>query len=135
MKCKFCNEEMPERGNFCPICGGDNSFEPETVYIDPDDLVMEVEELVEEEGEAEILVTPDESEETEEMHFEPSPQLKRARLTSAIFGCVAALTVLALVLFAGIKGEGQVRRVSAYAYQLDATRPAGAPIDLSFLRS
>ena len=105
MKCKFCNEEMPERGNFCPICGGDNSFEPEAVYIDPDDLVMEVEELVEEEGEAEILVTPDMSEETEEMHFEPSPKLKKARLTSAIFGCVAALTVLALVLFAGIKGS------------------------------
>ena len=37
-------------------------------------------------------------------------------------------------LFAGIKGEGQVRRVSAYAYHLDATLREGAPIDLSFLR-
>ena len=23
MKCKFCNEELPERGVFCPICGMD----------------------------------------------------------------------------------------------------------------
>ena len=23
MKCKFCNEELPERGDFCPICGMD----------------------------------------------------------------------------------------------------------------
>ena len=37
-------------------------------------------------------------------------------------------------LFAGIKGEGQVRRVSAYAYHLDATLREGAPIDVSFLR-
>lgn len=38
-------------------------------------------------------------------------------------------------LFAGVQGEGQVRRVSHYAYYLDPTLPEGAPIDLSFLRS
>lgn len=36
-------------------------------------------------------------------------------------------------LFAGITGAGQVKRVSAYAYFLDPTAPAGDPIDLSFL--
>ena len=39
MKCKYCSEEMPERGNFCPICGGDNSLEPE-IIIDPDELTF-----------------------------------------------------------------------------------------------
>jgi len=37
-------------------------------------------------------------------------------------------------LFAGITGEGQIKRVSSYAYLLDPGAPAGAPIDLSFLR-
>lgn len=34
-------------------------------------------------------------------------------------------------LFAGVTGEGQLTRVSAYAYLLDPTAPAGAPADLS----
>lgn len=38
-------------------------------------------------------------------------------------------------LLAGIEGAGQVKRVSSYAYHLDASRDAGAPMDLSFLRS
>lgn len=37
-------------------------------------------------------------------------------------------------LLRGIEGEGQVRRVSSYAYLLDASREAGKPADLSFLR-
>ena len=36
-------------------------------------------------------------------------------------------------LFAGIEGEGQLKRTSAYAYFLDPTAPAGASVDLSFL--
>ncbi len=36
-------------------------------------------------------------------------------------------------LLAGIGGEGQLRRTSAYAYFLDPTAPAGAPVDISFL--
>ena len=38
-------------------------------------------------------------------------------------------------LLAGIEGAGQIKRVSSYAYHLDASRDAGAPMDLSFLRS
>ena len=35
----------------------------------------------------------------------------------------------------GIEGMGQVKRVSAYAYYVDATLPRGKAADLSFLRS
>ena len=116
MKCKYCSEEMPERGNFCPICGGDNSLEPE-IIIDPDELTfgeeeltaeelaMEVEELVDEEGEAVVCVTPDEDEMVEDEPMEPSPELKKARFVAALTGCVAALAILAVVLFAGISGS------------------------------
>ena len=38
-------------------------------------------------------------------------------------------------LFAGIEGAGQVKRVSAYAYMLDPSLPAGEAMDLSFLTS
>ena len=38
-------------------------------------------------------------------------------------------------LFAGIEGAGQVKRVSAYAYMLDPSVPAGEAMDLSFLTS
>ena len=84
MKCKYCNEEMPERGNFCPICGGDNSVEPE-IIIDPEELTFgeeeqtlceeeltaealaeEMEQIVDEEGEAVVRVTPDEDEMVED---------------------------------------------------------------------
>lgn len=105
MKCKFCKVLVPEGSKVCPICGGDNSFEPEAIIIDPDDLVMEVENVLEEEGEAEILVTPEETEQEEQVHFEPSPRLKRARFVSAMCGCIAGLAVLAVVLFAGISGS------------------------------
>jgi len=38
-------------------------------------------------------------------------------------------------LLAGIEGEGQLKRVSAYAYMLDPSLPAGEAADLSFLTS
>lgn len=114
MKCKYCNEELPARGNFCPICGGDNSPEividpEELVFGDeempPEELVLEVDELVEEEGEAVIHVTPDQTEEVDDEPVEPSPELKKARFIAAMSGCIAALAVLAVVLFAGISGN------------------------------
>lgn len=123
MKCKYCNEEMPERGNFCPICGGDNNAEPE-IIIDPEELTFgeeeqtfceeeltaeelaeEMEQIVDEEGEAVVRVTPDEDEMAEDEPMEPSPELKRARFVAAMTGCVAALAILAVVLFAGISGS------------------------------
>ena len=104
MKCKFCNEEMPERGNFCPICGGDNSVQAEEILIDPDGLIIESDEEMDE---ANQLF--EEAEETAEEEFEepagPSPALKKARLVSAFTGCVAALAILGIVLFAGISGN------------------------------
>lgn len=95
MKCKYCNEEMPERGNFCPICGGDNGFEPE-IIIDPDDLMLEMDEMPEH--------TDAQANPVREEPLEASPALKRARLISVITGCIAGLAVLAVVLFAGISG-------------------------------
>lgn len=69
MKCKFCGEEMPDNGKFCPYCGVDNdldeipeqSSEPDTAKVDA--------------------------------------KLKGWRLTAAISGCVAIMAVLALALF------------------------------------
>ena len=103
MKCKYCNEEMPEKGNFCPICGGDNSLEPE-IIIDPEELIFDEAELPADEMIADAE-EPVEEEPMEEEHFEPSPALKRARLMSGITGCIAVLGVLAVVLFAGISGS------------------------------
>ncbi|MBE6977437.1 MAG: hypothetical protein E7438_02180 [Ruminococcaceae bacterium] len=136
MKCKFCNEELSLKGNFCPVCGGNNSAEQEAIVIDPEDLVFETDQILQEEGEVVIQVTPhrqdpqfdgeewddealdgeefddeefdDEETEDEEPAEEPvgpSAELKRARFVSALCGCVAALAVLAVVLFAGISGN------------------------------
>lgn len=116
MKCKFCNEEMPERGSFCPICGGDNSVEAE-IIIEPEDLVfgedemtaeglvIDGEALPEEAGEMMDEEAFKQEEEMVEEPLEPSPELKRARFISAMTGCVAALAILAVVLFAGISGS------------------------------
>ena len=118
MKCKYCNEEMPERGHFCPICGGDNSMEPEEIVITPEELLHAVDEVAEKEtvqlmdGEefdeefGEMLEDEDEFEDDEDFedeedyYAEPSPKLKRARFLAGLTGCVATLTLLAVVLFA-----------------------------------
>ena len=101
MKCKYCNEEMPEKGNFCPICGGDNgdnSLEP-GIVIDPEELIFDEADLPADE------MTVSAEEPMEEAHYEPSPALKRARLMTGITGCIAVLGILAVVLFMGISGS------------------------------
>ena len=67
MKCKYCNEEMPEKGSFCPMCGGDNSLETEDILeeieLDPEELGLNMEELDEDN---ETYEEYDEEEEKEE---------------------------------------------------------------------
>lgn len=88
MKCKFCGEEMSERGNFCPMCGKDNSLvAEEELIIDPS--VADAEEC------AEV---------TEDVVEEILPQTQKAKRTAIITGCIAALAVLALVLFLCLRG-------------------------------
>ena len=138
MKCKYCNEEMPERGHFCPICGGDNSMEPEEIVITPEELLHAVDEVAEKEtvqlmdGEefdeefGEMLEDEDEFEDDEDFeddeefedeedyYAEPSPKLKRARFLAGLTGCVATLTLLAVVLFAGISGGWDVKSMFSW---------------------
>ena len=98
MKCKFCGEEMPERGNFCPLCGRDNSQE-ET----PAEETVLVEEKLADEPSVEIV--PPETQLPEESAEQMlAPEVKKMKRTAAISGCVAALAVLALLLFFGIRG-------------------------------
>ncbi len=101
MKCKFCGEELPERGNFCPICGRDNTLaealeEEQAVQA----MAEETEQVVE-------IVPPEdwpfEPEQSEEMET-AVPEVKKMKRIAIISGCVALLAVLALVLFLGIRG-------------------------------
>lgn len=88
MKCKFCGEEMPDNGRFCPYCGMDNSVE---VVID--------EHVVEN--------TPQPTQPAQTPAEETAvPDVKKAKRMAAISGCIAVMAVLALVLFWGIKGFG-----------------------------
>ena len=91
MKCKFCGEEMPDNGKFCPYCGIDNSQEEVVV----DDQIVEETTLKEE--------IPSQLPEEED---QPVANVKKAKRFAAISGCIAVLAVLALVLFWGIKGVG-----------------------------
>ena len=92
MKCKFCGEEMPERGNFCPMCGKDNSLEvEEELIIDPS---------VADESAAEQTC----DEVAEDVAEQILPQAQKAKRTAIITGCIAALAVLALVLFLSLRG-------------------------------
>ncbi len=94
MKCKFCGEEMPDNGKFCPYCGLDNTQE---IVID---------EEVEIDGEAaEVNAAIDT--ETQQPEQNTASGVKKARRTAAISGCIALMAVLALVLFWGIKGVGE----------------------------
>lgn len=93
MKCKFCGEEMPDNGKFCPYCGLDNTQE---IVID---------EEVEIDGEAaEMNAMPDTQ--TQQPEQSTDSGVKKAKRTMAISGCIALMAVLALVLFWGIKGVG-----------------------------
>ena len=100
MKCKFCGEEMPERGNFCPICGKDNSFEEPAA-----EGILE-EEVIFPEDTIEIAAPETDIFEDQEQQVEETltPEVKKMKRTAAISGCVALLAVLALVLFFGIRG-------------------------------
>lgn len=72
MNCKFCGEEMPDDGKFCPYCGLDNQSDaPESAQPCPEDEPQE-----------------------------KAVNLKGWRLATAISGCVAVMAVLALLLFA-----------------------------------
>lgn len=92
MNCKYCGEPMPERGTFCPVCGKDNAL-PEQEELILDESV----EIVPPETE-----TPDTMEQAEETL---APEVKKLKRGAAIAGCIAALAVLALVLFFCIRGN------------------------------
>lgn len=103
MKCKFCGDELPERGNFCPICGKDNSLEEDTPQPVVE-IVMPEEMLFEEQPEEETASV--------------LPEVKKMKRTAAISGCIAVLAVLGLLLFFGIRGgfssDGKGRDVSGW---------------------
>ncbi len=91
MNCKFCGEPMPPRGTFCPVCGRDNAAENEEQILD------ESVEIVPPETQA-----PDVMEQAEEAL---APEVKKVKRTAVLAGCIAALAVLALVLFFAIRGD------------------------------
>ncbi len=92
MKCKFCGEELPERGNFCPVCGRDNSPEEENLSQPTEEIVLQ---------EEEFDVEPEQQDEVEAA----LPEINKMKRTAIISGCIAVLAVLALVLFFGIRSS------------------------------
>ena len=110
MKCKFCNEELPERGTFCPICGMDQRkmLMEDAQMVDGEPEAIEME-LAEEELIAQALeFTPEEVDGEEEMPIDVPSPVKKAKRVALFTGCLAALAVLALVLFMGIRGGWDV---------------------------
>ena len=113
MKCKFCNEELPERGTFCPICGMDQRkmLMEDAQMVDGEPEAIEME-LTEEDLIAQALeFTPEDEQppvEVPEQAIEEPSQLKKAKRVALFTGCIAALAVLALVLFMGIRGGWDV---------------------------
>ncbi len=101
MKCKFCQAEMPDDGVFCPYCGKSNLEQPQ-------ETAEAVEALVEEEGEAVLVVEPDVpvEEESQVEEAAASPQLRKMKRMAVFSGCLAVLAVLATVLYFGITGGG-----------------------------
>ncbi len=100
MKCKFCQAEMPEDAPFCPYCGKDNR----------EDLAEAVEEAVELEGQATVVVADQEPQEEAVSEVEEvieSPQVKRMKGFAILSGCLAVLALLGTVLFFGIRGSGE----------------------------
>ena len=109
MKCKYCNEEMAEKGTFCPVCGKNNVLDSEEVIVTDEEILLAVDELAaeetdlcEDEFDEELDEEFEDEEEIEEKRSEVSPTLKRARFMSAMTGCIATLAVLGVILFAGI---------------------------------
>lgn len=101
MNCRFCNEELPERGDFCPVCGRNQRVSlDETAPSQLGELGIDEEELM---AQAMEFVS-EEPEQAEEKAVEVPDQLKKAKRLALFSGCIAALAVLALVLFMGIRG-------------------------------
>lgn len=122
MKCKFCGEELPERGNFCPVCGRDNSegnkysmspgdTEPGYGYVPSrdigvNDILDDFAPICENVVNDDVEIVPPETEIPEEPVDETlAPQVKKIKRNAAISGCIAVLAVLALLLFFGIRGS------------------------------
>ena len=114
MKCKFCNEDMPERGDFCPICGMDQRKmlmeDAQMVDGEPESIDLE---LTEDELIAQALeYDPNELEkrvDAEDAPGQVTGEVRSAKRMALFTGCVAALAVLALVLFMGIRGGWDVK--------------------------
>ncbi len=109
---------MPDDGVFCPYCGRNNQEEPVVESIE--DVAAAVEKAMETDGEA-VVVVPEEAQEqsaegsveseilkesTPEEEAQSSAQIKKMKRTAIISGCIAALAVLATVLFFGITKGG-----------------------------
>ena len=132
MKCKFCNEDLPERGDFCPICGMDQRKmlmeDAQMVDGEPESIDLE---LTEDELIAQALeYNPEETAEEEPAAQEDVPgqitgEIRSAKRLALFTGCIAALAVLALVLFMGIRGgwdvsswfDWQIFRENTIAYK------------------
>lgn len=110
MNCRFCNEELPEKGYFCPVCGMDQrSGDMPELETDPELTEFEFETDPEAE-ETVIEETPETDEEaSEEETAESSKELKKSKRIAAITGCIAVLAILATVLFMGIRGGWDVK--------------------------
>ena len=104
MNCKFCNEVLPEKGYFCPVCGRDQREEL------VEELELEIEAEVEQEDwENELTADEDVEENFEEEFFEKEAPLQKSKRIAAITGCIAVLAILATVLFMGIRGGWDVK--------------------------
>ena len=114
MKCKFCNEELPERGDFCPICGMDQRKmlmeDAQMVDGEPESIELELteEDLIEQALAYDYAEEEETAAETNETAEEVPDSVKKAKRVALFTGCIAALAVLALVLFMGIQGGWNV---------------------------
>ncbi len=101
MKCKYCQAEMPEDARFCPYCGESRVEEPTF------DTAAEAERVLQEEGEAVIIVSDEEPAEEMDSQVEEavaSPQVKKMKRMALMSGCLAALALLGTVLFFAVRG-------------------------------
>ncbi len=107
MKCKYCQAEMPDDGVFCPYCGKSNAF----------DAAAQVEQILEEEGEATVIVHPEELQEEENVVQEAaaSPEIKKMKRMALMSGCFAVLAILGTVLFFAIRGGFDFGSLFAWA--------------------
>ncbi len=124
MECKFCYRELLG-SDTCPYCGKSNVEEPEASpeqEMPAFDTAGEVEAVLEQEGEAVIIVSQEEDLEEDDFFAdedareeEPqeedsqveeviaSPQVKKLKRFAILSGCLAVLALLGTVLFLGIK--------------------------------